>query len=343
MVGSLFVSSLMGSTRHWPSTVLQTCKYLTIFVCYDIFVNADRNTLKYTAKVVLGMACLICFAGLIEFIAQDSLPYKFLVELGVFNEDTMTVITENRYGFKRMQSLFDMHTSLGGYSCIVFPVLYYVKRYGILNSKILLNSIICLLLIFGFLTGSRACIIGIVVCAMIFMDFSSMNAKKIMFIVLGVVIILPLLIPYFETIYDSFVNTDTVGGSNSDMREGQLEISVYYMLQSPWYGNGLAFSGDYVIENFQQYALGLESRWFPLMIDQGLIGCASLIVIYIAVIRFVWKKHNKVYLFPIIGYLIANTLSSLPHTNEVILINHVIYACAIYAYAITRKKQRAIK
>ena len=54
--------------------------------------------------------------------------------------------------------------------------------------------------------------------------------------------VLPFLVPYFETVIGSITQTDNISGSNTDMRTNQFDISLSYMYNSFWFGNGISYT-----------------------------------------------------------------------------------------------------
>lgn len=127
---------------------------------------------------------------------------------------------------------------------------------------------------------------------------------------------------YVSSIYDAIVDTEKVGGSNTEMRDTQLELAQYFMQQSYWVGNGLSYSFEYVANYFEAMA-GAESLWFPLMIDQGMIGIITYIIYIFSCARFIIKSKQTPILFFLIGMLVFNTMSSIPEYYFIYLIMYI--------------------
>lgn len=81
---------------------------------------------KYALKVVIVMAAVLSINGLIETLTHYNIILNLAITTGLYPSDTL-IITEIRYGLKRAQSAFGMHTSWGGYAFIVCCFLLYLK------------------------------------------------------------------------------------------------------------------------------------------------------------------------------------------------------------------------
>ena len=109
-------------------------------------------------------------------------------------------------------------------------------------------------------------------------------------------------------IIDSFVNSDKVHGSNSDMRMEQLLVTLIYWARSPIWGNGNGFVWTFVKEVDADIA-GAESIWFQVLLDQGLVGAVAYLGVNINAALAVFKKV-KLWIFVPLGFLAGKTLSS---------------------------------
>lgn len=85
---------------------------------------------KYALKVVIVMATVLSINGLIETLTHYNIILNLAIATGLYPSDT-PIITEIRYGLKRAQSAFGMHTSWGGYAFIVCCFLLYLKNIAI--------------------------------------------------------------------------------------------------------------------------------------------------------------------------------------------------------------------
>ena len=121
---------------------------------------------------------------------------------------------------------------------------------------------------------------------------------------------------YLQQIIDSISNTETVNGSNSDMRLTQLLISWSYLMHSPIWGNGIGFLyNDVVLMNLDSDLYGAESLWFGVMADQGCVGIVAYALLFISPMIYSWKRNNKSAAFFVLATFIMFTLSSIPGVN----------------------------
>ncbi len=131
-----------------------------------------------------------------------------------------------------------------------------------------------------------------------------------------------------------------IGGSSVKMRQEQLTASWKLFKQSPIVGNGYQ-SIKYFTSGKSGFWRGLlrgtESIWFKLLIERGLLGIiAYLYMFYLMAIKFNVLR-NTIMLCYLGGYLIANTMSSLPGFNMsflyiTMIMLHYIINLKIYAH-----------
>lgn len=114
---------------------------------------------------------------------------------------------------------------------------------------------------------------------------------------------------YFSDVFSAFVNTEEVGGSSTDMRSEQMAISAALMANSPLFGNGMQYTWGVAAKTG---LLGAESLWFPIMIEQGVVGLLSCIFFFVVCFRYAFIRRHKNICFLVLGFLVFNTMSSIP-------------------------------
>ena len=155
-------------------------------------------------------------------------------------------------------------TNIGFYVCL----LYIENLDKFLRTKII--WVIGLLTVCVFLTGSRSSILATVV-ALLPIFFAK---KKYLLLVPVIFCVVYFAMPeYFSEILSSMTNTDSVDGSNSEMRNTQLEVSFYYLMRANniFFGNGFSFADSNVV-GIDSAIAGAESIWFRIIMDQGIMG-----------------------------------------------------------------------
>ena len=86
------------------------------------------------------------------------------------------------------------------------------------------------------------------------------------------------------------------------MRQEQLIFSYMYFLKSPIYGNGVRYTSKNIMErdSYNDRVVdssigGLESVVFYQVIDYGLMGFSSYIILFLFIIRYFFKNRKKKY------------------------------------------------
>lgn len=330
MMCSLFLSNFLSMDKHTPTMLLMMSSYFTIFILFDIFKQNIRYV-NYFVNVAVIFAFVITINGLFETIFRYNILSELFVKIGIY-PNNFWFVTGVRYGLKRAQSLFDMHTSLGGYCYIVFCFLLFLRSKNYFHKNV---SVYLLILLIAnlFFTGVRSAIIGSCIGIIPFINLKKFQAKHYLICFVFIVLVLPFLAPYLENIINSITQTDTISGSNTDMRSNQYEISLAYLNESFWFGNGISYTFN-VAKMFDKELYGAESAWFPLMIDQGMLGCLAYGLLYISALIFVFKKHMKSFAWCVVGFLVFDSMSSIPRIS---LIYFFYYISAIYYILLSSK------
>ena len=336
---SYLISNYYGISPHFPSAISNTIQLFLVFVLVDYLVKFP-NLKEYALRIIIIMATILSINGFIETITHFNPLLNLSLVSGLYSEDTR-IITEIRFGLKRAQSAFGMHTSWGGYAFIVCCFLLYLKKYCNITFKYA-NYLIILLGMNIFFTGARSAFLGFAIALLAFVDVKDLKYKKIWGLILLVIAISPLFIGYFEDIVSSFTDSEKVNGSNADMRQTQFDICFYYLSQSPWIGNGIAFTWEYVLPQNKDL-LGAESLWIPVLIDQGILGAVAVSSMFVACMIYL-IKHNAIrYTIVVLGFLVFNSMSSIPNISITDFVYYVILLCMFipnkkYKYETTTKR-----
>jgi hypothetical protein len=175
-----------------------------------------------------------------------------------------------------------------------------------------------------FFTGARSAIIGFAISFMAFISIKDLKSAKGFFGIFALFGLLIIFQNYINEIFGSIVNSNNANiGSSADMRDTQFTICTYYFLQSPIIGNGISYIWETAL-TYDKDILGAESMWLPLMVDQGILGIVATLVIYLSMVIFLYRQGLFKYSFVIIGFLIFNSMSSIPAISEVYLLYFLI-------------------
>lgn len=314
---SWVISNQIGANKHYL-LLISNCSELICVLCFWIILKRNPiSTIQTALKYILIFGGIIAFYALFETIFRINPYIGFINRLGLYTNDY--VVTEIRFGLKRSQSIFAMHTTNGGISLAYFCLLLYAKQHHAIRfSNKICNSIIVLLLCTIFFTGSRAAIIGCAICSLMFFSKKHTNGRLLFVLIFIILFVSPFVVDYFQTIYNSIIDTKQVSGSNADMRTLQFEIASIFLNKALWFGNGLSYTWEYVLYYYKEL-YGAESLWIPIMIDQGVLGIFSYALFFINCSSFVLRNKQKKMLLFILGFLIFNTLSSIPNVPIVFI------------------------
>lgn len=304
--------------RHTPTLVFNNCQSVGYtYILWYLLQNNAQKTIHALVKTALVFGCLVSIYALFETITRSNPLLNSLVLSGCYIESPL--ITDIRFGLKRAQAIFSMHTTLGGVMLFNYALLLIAYKTAYLKKTRINIIVICLCALCIFLTGARSCIIGAVVCSG--MLFSKMKVSQIFFIFLIFPFVFVFAGDYLSQILDSIFNTEKVNGSNSEMRLIQFMISWDYMMHSPIIGNGLGFLyNDVVLNHVEKELFGAESLWFGVIADQGILGLVSYLLLFISPILYSWRKDNKFIILFVIGILVMHSLSTIPGVNPAMVL-----------------------
>lgn len=304
--------------RHTPSLVFNICQSVGYtYILWYLLQNNAQKTIHALVKTALVFGCLVSIYALFETITRSNPLLNSLVLSGCYIESPL--ITEIRFGLKRAQAIFSMHTTLGGVMLFNYALLLIAYKTAYLKKTRINIIVICLCAMCIFLTGARSCIIGAVMCTG--MLFSKLKVSQILFLCFVFPFVFIFAGDYLSQIFDSIFNTEKVNGSNSDMRLIQFMISWDYMMRSPIIGNGLAFLyNDVVLNHVEKELFGAESLWFGVIADQGILGLVSYLLLFISPILYSWRKDNKFIILFVIGILVMHSLSTIPGVNPAMVL-----------------------
>ena len=123
-------------------------------------------------------------------------------------------------------------------------------------------------------------------------------------------------------------------GSTTDLRRRQFDIASYYMMKHPFLGNGQTFNVmNHVSENV---ILGMESVWFPIMMQQGLVGVAGYITLIVTTAIYFFRSKQHLYLFFVVSWVATITMSSQVGLSIFLFVLVPLLACKM-------KKQNLLK
>lgn len=301
------LSVFVASEKHYYGLFIMLVSYMVTPICCWISFR-DKKNIKLFFKIAIILSLIVIIYSLVEVVTKSNPYVNLCLSQNVFAGQ---LIEDVRFGFKRCQAFFAYHETLGGFASVIGAFFLCLFLFDDLPQKLQIKMLYIAISLFvvGFLTGSRSSILGIVVSLLPFF----LKKKKYIYILPLLLLVIACVMPdYFQEILDSFVNTDSVSGSNSDMRKTQLDLSLSYLSKSDnvWFGQGFAFTDNHVI-GVETGMAGAESIWFRVIIDQGILGVLCVLYSFLYSIIVCWKINKKFIYFPI-AYLIIRTVAVVP-------------------------------
>lgn len=338
---SILLSNIFGVFKHWGNCITM----ISLEVLFPIVVWQSIKS-KHELRLFLKHSFIFLIAlvlyGLFEEIIRDNPIIRFMQSSDAFS-GSIGYTDEIRFGFKRMQSFLPLCGALGCCCTMNFLLFGFAaqKKVGLNQKQVkYVPYLLAGLLLCTLLTGTRSVIAGFLCMLVYFVNSQTIKSRKIQRFIPILVVVLFLSIGFLDKIIDSFTDTQSVSGSNSDMREMQFNLALYFMGVSPILGNGLAYTFEYVQAFFPDEILGAESVWFPLMIDQGLLGVVSYLIYLLFPLLYALKKKMYVVVFCILAFAVEKSLSSLPGINISYFMIYVIVFVKFNYYFLANKERQ---
>lgn len=287
--------------------------YIILFLGYSTI--SDKKDIYSLGKPLYFTMIIVGLYGLFNYIFKSNPYYEFIVnnffkggETDFKSKLRVLDTTDQRY---RSVSTFDMTFNYGYISTLI--TIFFLYFTSLTNKKK-----ICIIgIISGFigtiLCFSRTVFIAAMLSILIYVTFS-FGIKKIF---TGLYIFLILMwLSYsslsivqknIDNVIDVFITGgERTSGSSVSMRKLQTLKAYKYFLQEPFRGNGYDYinkelgwgNRDNALLDSDMY--GFESIIYVLLIEQGLIGLVTKLLLFISIFHF-FIKHRNVYSKKIIG------------------------------------------
>lgn len=333
IIFSMVLTTFYAQEKHIPSVVSNIIITLFMpFIFWILLVKSPKKVLDIFIKTSIIYSLIICLYTFFELITRSN-PYIEILDTWNLR-DNVTFVEEIRYGFKRCQSIFNMHTTLGGVCIPLLAIFLYIRlcvNYPI--KKNLLNTIILMLTLSILFTGARSAIIGCFIVLFMIFKKEFFTPKNVLLGILTASIIIVINFTYISEVISSIIFSDTVSGSSSDMRLIQYTIALKFMMQNIIWGNGFDYTGEYVLKYYKDEIYGAESMWLPLMINHGIIGVLSYLFLFYSIYKYIKRTENNKVIYFLVGYYIFNSLSSIPDCYITFIIIYILVMCKIKEYA----------
>ena len=336
---------ITNAVSNHPNTILILGNILTQFIFPIALwcILDSRSWVWYAIKSIVCISVVAIIVMILELIFQHNYFTDFIQNNFVISDFVIDASTI-RFGLKRTNSIFSYFSTFGTFCCLSTFVVWIVIILK-LSTKKIYTCLMFLLPVAAFSTGSRAVFLAIF-CILIglFTQKKIMQKRLFKFAFCLCILLLPLIYSYFSVVVDSIINSDTtntVSGSSSELRLLQWEICAPYFMQSPIWGNGRMYIWDEVAPS-NPMLLGAESIWFSLLVDYGIMGAITYIIMIVGCILLV-RQYNPRLIFMPIGYFLILFLSPDAGIQYNLLLTYVVLSVKIYLYSQEKSYKLALK
>lgn len=335
--GVCYLTTTYITKNSYLTTVLTNLFTFFIFPYFFWHALSTKSNVKYAINVLIYFAFFFGIYAIIEFLLRDNPLFNLLSNIFTF-EEFADARSDLRYGMHRCNSFFSYISPFGYACCASYYIFFYLLyKYRHITSIGKLKILLYILPICILATGSRAIYLGIIPIMISFLFTPGIFKLKYTKIIIAFLLItLPITLTLFSNILGSLFNTSSVEGSSTEMRENQLDICLYYFYQSPIWGNGKMYLWD-TVKYYNWELLGAESIWFGLMVDYGIMGCISFVLLILCCAYCLYKVYPLYAYFPFI--YVAITLFSPERGYEFnILITLTLLLIKIHQYHLASRK-----
>lgn len=342
----LLLQALRNRKRHWipiPKPILYSSLLMSIGWLVTEFVSGYHNFMGWFNLVI----CSFVFPWLmwqyidsskvlIRFIKAFVISFLIFVGYGIFQEVThinplFALLNSQyiddgsgsfRFGVFRINSFMQISATFGTFCICSFYIFSNLKNK--INSSgrnvclphnrwITYSNLLVLAFVGAYCCATRSCyIMFVVVLLFLFMDKVDRDGSKRFVLYASLLLIGAIVyIIGFSNIIDPLISSisNSAKGSSTDMRENQLEICLYWMKDSPIWGNGRNYIFQ-VVAIWDEEIYGAESLWFRLLVDYGYVGCITYILWVLSIFVVLWK-YNRYYIAIPLALFIGKSTSIL--------------------------------
>lgn len=293
------------------------CEYGFVWMMWKVI---DRRDIPYLLK---GFAVVFVLAGIYGFYEKITQTNPIVLYEMTLNTDASRQIdflcADDEYRGYRVQSFFE-HAIGGGcnwglYVAFTFAMLWVYKIKVPSSTKTLMITAASLSLPCIFFANTRGAIVYFFISILAVINLKDYRFYLRLAVVAGLILLIaPLFSDYANNVLSIFDSKaqEKVGGSNAEMRFDQLAASFETMRMSPLVGLGYKFM-NVMHTSLVAALLGLESIWFRVMTQFGLLGTAANVCLaYFSLIKLPRRYHSQPLFFISLAYWVTYSLTSVP-------------------------------
>lgn len=337
---SLIISSLVtyftiGGISGFTSS-FQKIITLYVFIFLFYIICKTKKDILYFCNTLISLYVIIFIYGFFEYVTKTN-PILDIINNNMpieFAQDKLYLsdLEHLRDGRSRCQSLFSISILYGIMSVLFGFFLIYLRALNFIR----INDIKFYMLIVLSLFGCYACNSKTPLVALpVFVIPLLLRNKFLLCLDIFICFIILLLPDTFLALLGNIIdlrafdaNDSSVEGSSLYLRLVQLETSIDLWLRAPLFGNGLKSAAIFADKGYDIF--GAESVWFRLMIEQGVLGLISYILLIISFIKASFKTLyiRKALLFYTLGFFLICSITDINYT--------MFFMCFIILYKLDR-------
>lgn len=324
----LILTNAFSGNPHW---LVSISFFVPVYLLPFLLWNSLDTPRKVGRYVRLSYICAVisvayCF---VEVVSGRNPIMEWMVADDMV-ENFVGLSDRFRFGIKRIQGFFALNGALGGF-CTLNMLLFlflkmkheaYVSRYRFLS------FLIGALALCAFFTGTRSVILAWCIGMMYVVNRNLFRYKWTYFLIVGCIVVFPFVLPWLSQIYMSFLDMESIAGSNLSMRETQFELTFYYLKRSFWIGNGISYTFSDVLPESPDIK-GAESVWIPYMIERGILGTAAYAFLILYSLYYCIQIRNKAGFFMVVSFIVLKSLTSAPGISEAYFLAYVVLTSKI--------------
>lgn len=282
--------ALSPFSKVWKPTAALLDSYLVL----PLMFWGTKNITVKTKPIIWSLYIMTIF-GFITLAIHDN-PYRDL-----FNTSPdMAWISSYYFGDRTRITSTWSHPITYGFICTLFfyMLVPYMKERKI---KILL------LFLFGsvMICGSRTVLFAFMLLGALYILLCYKVTKAIgigaIALLLGSLsyLTVPIIHDKVEDVVATATGSSDTGGSSLDMRDEQLDASLFIFSSAPIYGHGPDYVQEQIMPNQQIYwqeglnLYGFESYLYILLIERGVVGIVMEILVSLALLLYGFRNRRK--------------------------------------------------
>lgn len=302
------ISSWLGVTNSLSITIVNCLCYFLYPLCVWRMIE-NRNDLNFFLRIYLLFFLLIGVYAIVEMILKVNIVTDYLIQHNIVEAMYGEGELRERFGFARCHSLLPYSSALGMTASAVTFVCLYLNTIKVRIYKRIQISLMILMPFCVLLSGTRSQFVVFVLCLFPFIFWNKFfTTKAFKILVLGVMVVIIFFSENISLIVESILYSNKVMmGSTTDLRMEQFDICYYYFLKNPIWGFGRNYIWQYIRPE-NPALLGAESVWLQIMVDYGIVGCITYLLVCVGASILLFKKNKVLGFFPL-AFLVGKTLS----------------------------------